>query len=132
MKYPVAQTTRSYELTYLIPGDKTSAQISSIDNVIKKLVKKHELNIVAEEDWGKLQMAYSIKHAGAVHSEAYYQHLVFEASPASISGFEQELRLVGDVMRYLLVLAESEAGSNIEEIHEDDTFEDHGHGSRNY
>lgn len=131
MKYPVAETTRVYELTYLLPGDKTSIQISSIDNAVKKLTKKHKLTIVAEEDWGKRPMAYSIKHAGVHHREANYKHMVFEADPINLNAFEKDLYLTNDIMRHLIVLAEAEVGSDIDEIREDETIEeDSRDGSR--
>lgn len=132
MKYPVAKTTRTYELTYLLPGDKTSIQISSIDNAVKKLVKKHKLNIVSEEDWGKQPMAYAIKHDGTHQREANYKHMVFEADPVNVNDFEKDLYLTSDIMRHLIVLAEDVVGSDLDEIHEDESADDDHRDSARY
>lgn len=132
MKIPVDKTTRVYELTYLIAGDKTSIQISSIDNAVKRLAKKQSLTVVSEEDWGKQPMAYSIKHAGAHHREAYYKHIVLEGDPAHITAFEKDLYLTSDVMRHLIVLAETVTGSDIDEIKEEDHVDEDGRDGSRY
>lgn len=119
MKIPAAEKSRSYELTYLIPGDKTSVQVTSVETAIKRLAKKHQVSVVSEEDWGKREMAYTIKHGGARQTEAHYKHAVLEADPANVQAFEKDLYLNTDVMRHLLVLAEQPT-SDVEEVQEDE------------
>jgi ribosomal protein S6 len=129
MKIPVDQTTRSYELTYLVSGDKTSAQVLAVETAVKRLLKKQSITVVTEEDWGKRPLAYSIKHAGAHQKEAYYKHLVLDASPAVVPTFEKDLYLNAEIMRHLLVLAD-EAGSDMDEIQEERHHDDDRDESR--
>lgn len=123
MKYPAAERSRSYELTFLIPGDRTSVQVTAIETAIKRLAKKHSVNVVSEEDWGKRELAYQIKHSGKSHNEAYYRHMVLESDPANVTALEKDLYLNADVMRHLLVLAEKPA-SDVDEVHEEESKSD--------
>lgn len=120
MKYPAAEKSRSYELTYLIPGDRTSVQVTSVETALKRLLKKHSVSVVSEEDWGKRELAYTVKHGGERQTEAHYKHLVLEADPAHVKSFENELYLNTDVMRHLMVLAEKPT-SDVDEVKEDDS-----------
>lgn len=99
---------KQYELTYLLPAVYTSAELKKISSQIEDLVKKFSGKIVATNDWGKRELAYKIKKAGRAHTEAVYTHLVVEFNPAKIEKFKQELQLVEEVLRSLVVMATPE------------------------
>lgn len=108
MKIPKTSLVRLYELTYLVPGSLTSDQVDSANQAIQKLCKKHSVKIKDDQDWGKKELAYTIRHDSKHETEAFYRHLVVSADPQKIQTFESELKLQPQVMRHLLVLAEEE------------------------
>ncbi len=107
MKLPPKDLVRSYELTFVIPGDRTSVQVAAVDTAVKALAKKHKIKVVSEEDWGKKELAYTITHQAKHHHEGYYHHLVLETAAGNVRDFEQDILLNEDIMRHLLVIAEA-------------------------
>ncbi len=105
MKIPPKKVVRRYELTYIVPGNRTSVQVAAANTAVKALAEKGKISVIKEEDWGKKELAYAIRHQGENHREGYYHHLVIEADPAKIASFERNLQLNNDVMRHLLVIA---------------------------
>ena len=100
---------RRYELTYLIPVSLTSGEASQTHQAVTDLVKKYEGTVIAQEDWGKKDLAYAIRHASSDQREAVYTHLLVELPASNVQGLERDLRLQSHLMRYLLVLAETGA-----------------------
>ncbi len=108
MKIPPKKLVRSYELTYVIPGNRTSVQISEIAEAVKALAKKNKATVLKEEDWGKRDLAYAIRHEGENQREGFYHHLVIDVSPDKIAELDRGLNLHQGIMRHLLVLAEED------------------------
>ncbi len=106
IKLPPKNLVRQYELTFVIPGDRTSVQVAAVDTAVKTLAKKHKIKVVSEEDWGKKELAYTIVHNTKRHDEGYYHHFVLETEASNVRDFEQDISLNQDVMRHLLVIAE--------------------------
>lgn len=99
---------RKYELTFVIPGDRTSVQVSAVDETVRTLAKKHKISILNEEDWGKKQLAYTIFHLGKRQNEGYYHHFVVETDSSNIQAFDRAIQMNDEIIRHLLVLAEDE------------------------
>lgn len=106
MKLKAIPVVRQYELTYLVPVDKTTAEQSVFAEQIIQEIKKGGGEIISQDDWGKRPLAYTIKQNKVRHTEAIYFHVVFSMDTARISDFESTLRLNQDLIRYLLVVAE--------------------------
>lgn len=100
--------TRSYELTCLIPKGYTKSELDEIKQEIEGFIKKNDGKIEEAEDWGKKEMAYTIKRDGKDHNEAYYLHWVFTSQPSNIEPIRQQLKLYETVLRELLVVAEED------------------------
>ncbi len=102
---------RQYELTYLVPGSFSKSEVSKVNEAVQKLLKKHSIKVLSEEDWGKKELAYPIKYKSKKHYEAFYTHLVLETEASNINKFESGLRLVQEIFRHLIVLATEETSS---------------------
>lgn len=105
MELPPKNVVRTYELTFVIPGDRTSVQVSSVDTAVKSLAEKHGVTIKEEEDWGKKELAYTIQHNGKNYNEGYYHHFILETETSNIQDFEQAIQMNEDIIRHLLVVA---------------------------
>ena len=102
---------RQYELTYLMPGSLSSSEVSKTNEAIEKLLKKHSIKILSQDDWGKKDLAYPIKFKSKKNYEGFYNHMVIETDASKIGEFEKGLRLIQEVIRHLIVLAEKETSS---------------------
>ncbi|MFQ5492571.1 MAG: 30S ribosomal protein S6 [Candidatus Dojkabacteria bacterium] len=71
---------------------------TGIQKKLEALVKKAKGAMVSQDVWGKRHLAYPITN----HNEGYYIVYNLELEPALIDEFEKELKLMGDVLRYLL------------------------------
>ena len=56
------------------------------------------------DDWGKKQLAYEIQKM----NEGFYYFIQFDADPAMPGQLEQRLRIMDNVLRYLVVKAEED------------------------
>lgn len=111
MKIVASTRVRQYELTYLVPASLSSSDVSTAHEAVEKLLKKHKIKVLSQDDWGKKAMAYPIKYKGTRNLEAYYNHMVLETDASNINKFEKGLYLIQEVIRHLIVLAEKESSS---------------------
>lgn len=112
MKIPAVDTTRQYELTFLVPGDFTDGEYSKVKEEVATLVTKFKGKVDSQEDWGKKPMAYKIKRAGKNYTEAIYSHFVIELKAEKVQDLDKGMTLNQSVMRHLLVLASDEKSGN--------------------
>lgn len=105
MQIPTDKRVKTYELTYLVSGSLTGDEVKSIATAIEKLIAKHKGSIKSQEDWGRKQMAYAIRHAGKRQTEALYTHTVIEFETHEAYSFEKDLYLNQDLLRHLFVIA---------------------------
>jgi small subunit ribosomal protein S6 len=103
-----AANMRSYFLTYLLPETLTETEVATHKKTITDLVTRHKGSVVKVEDWGKQRMAYKIRHGSKWHLEAYYVHFTLSLEPAQVIAFERDIYLQTQIMRHLLVVAETE------------------------
>jgi ribosomal protein S6 len=105
MKILKDQRVRQYELTYLLPGSLTSAEVESTTASVDKLLKKHKIKMVSSENWGKRELAYPIKYKGKRQNEAFYTHMILESEAGETVAFEKDLYLIQEIIRHLLIVA---------------------------
>jgi small subunit ribosomal protein S6 len=108
MQIPKSDRSRSYELTYLVPGSLTSDKVGEVQAIVDKLLKKNGCKQSKVEEWGKKTMAYSIKNQGKKEVDAVYFHVLFDAPTQAVAELSRDLRLSQTVMRFLVVLAEKD------------------------
>lgn len=108
MKLVTETKTKKYELTYLVPSGYTESELSKVQEEVQALVKKHKGTVVSEDSWGRKPLAYDIRQAGKIFTEANYSHLVINFQPEKTPLFEKELYLNETIIRHLLVVAKAE------------------------
>jgi small subunit ribosomal protein S6 len=106
MHIPSDKRSKLYELTYLVSAQLTSDEVKTIDSAVEKLITKNKGVVKNTEEWGKKQLAYTIKHAGKKHNEAAFKHCVIQFETDKAFAFEKELYLNQSVLRHLFVIAE--------------------------
>ena len=89
----------SYELTLVLPGGATSAKKKSVSEKIEKLVKAGDGKIKSTDEWGKIDLAYTIKK----ETQGEFIHLILELDGAGAKNLKDKLRLESGIIRYLLV-----------------------------
>lgn len=104
---------KSYELTFLVSAGFTESEISQIKDRINDLVKRHKGEVVSTDDWGKKDLAYTIRKGGKKYDQAVFVHQVIEFETSQVQGFEKDIQLVDEIIRHLLVVA-SEAAEAVE------------------
>lgn len=104
MKIPVEKRVRTYELTYLVSPDFSKEKLEEIKDKVTQIIKKAEGEVKEVEEWGKKEMAYSIKKNGKRYETAIYFHIVFTAESTQIAAITNELDIEEEIIRYLLVV----------------------------
>lgn len=98
-----AETSESevirYELMVIVTPDVTQADYEKHVEEIKKLLGAHNSKIGHTEDWGKRDLAYSIKKK----EHGYYYVFDFEMDPSEVPELNKQLRITPFVLRYLIV-----------------------------
>ncbi len=106
MKIPVEKRVRVYELTYLISPDFSKEKIEEIKDKVTKMIEKANGKVSEVEEWGKKELAYTIKKAGNKFEVANFFHFVFETEANQIATLRNELDIEEELIRYLLVVRE--------------------------
>ncbi|MBU0978650.1 MAG: 30S ribosomal protein S6 [Patescibacteria group bacterium] len=104
MKIIKDSRVRHYELTYLVSANITSEEAKKVAEAVLELVKKAKGQVLNTIDWGKKELSYMIKQDGERQYDAFYTHLELEMDAAKVQSLDQDLRILPDLMRYLLVL----------------------------
>ena len=92
---------RRYELTVVYSPQLSSTNLTKVEKSIESLIEKAGGKVVKKEDWGTKKLTYSI----AKQTEGVYRHMLVELPPDGPAAVSREFRLMGAVLRYLLVLA---------------------------
>lgn len=104
MKIPEEKRIRSYELTCLVSAEYTQEELGKIKDGIGKVIAKGGGKISESIEWGKREMAYTIKKAGKRYDQANYLHFVFEAEADQATVIKDAINITENVIRYLLVV----------------------------
>ena len=96
---------REYEIVYIFRSTLTPEEVD------QKLARYHEAvseagggEVTAVVHWGRRKLAYPVSK----QKNGYYLVARFTSGPDGLSALERLLRLEGDVLRFLIVLAEGE------------------------
>lgn len=98
--------SRTYELTYLLPGDLTDSEVNQVKTEVEALLKKYNASDSKVEDWGRKPLAYVMAHEGKKHREAYYVHQTFQLPTTQTQALDRDMQLSPKVMRHLLLVSE--------------------------
>ena len=88
-----------YELTFIIDGNIPETEHGSIAKNIKDLILKHGANIISEVELGRKKLNYLIKKS----LKGSYFSLEFNIEPNKIKPIENEMKLEGKILRFLII-----------------------------
>ena len=92
-----------YYLTLILNPDLEEKQRGEVLEAVKKNLTKEDGKFEKEDAWGNKDLAYQIRKK----SKGYYVHFEFSADPKAARDLDKSLKLEEDIMRYLLVRANS-------------------------
>ena len=104
MNIPEEKRIRVYELTCLVPAEYTQEELEKIKAKLSKIIENAQGEVKEVEEWGKKELAYTIKDAGKSYQEANYLHFVFEAEAEQANAIRDTLNITDEVIRHLLVV----------------------------
>lgn len=106
--------TRAYKIAVVINPKLSDAEIERFGHMLKESIKKQGGEVTAEDVWGRRPTAYRLKG----HNEAFYTFLTVQMDPTKVFALDQEIKLMDNVLRHLVTLAEEEEVSPEEEKEE--------------
>lgn len=89
---------KKYELLFVLPGTLSENEVAPAAEKIKAVVEKSGSKNVKMQDLGKSRIAYPIKHI----RYGYFQLCQFEAEPKDVSEINNTLRLMSDLLRFVI------------------------------
>ena len=92
-----------YELTVVVNAKIEDDERAQVIEKVKDLVTRFGGNVTDVDEWGKRRLAYEIQKM----KEAYYYFIHFEADATVPGEFEQRIRIMDNVLRYLCVKQEA-------------------------
>ena len=107
MKLVTDDRIRQYELTFLIPINFTSTEVSKLLEQIEAMCKKHSAEVISKTEWGEMPLAYAIRYKSKPLNSAVYYHWVIQAPAKQIAPLDRSLRLTPEVIRFLLVVIDA-------------------------
>ncbi|MDP2624643.1 MAG: 30S ribosomal protein S6 [Candidatus Peregrinibacteria bacterium] len=94
------EDTRRYEIMAIIDPDVPQAEYKKHFEALKELIQTHGGSISHEEEWGKRELAYTVKK----RDHGYYVVINFDGIPAQIPEINAQLRITGHILRYLIII----------------------------
>ncbi len=91
-----------FELAVVVNGKLTKDEANESVEKIKLVIQRHEGIDIKTDDWGKRRLAYEIQNM----REGYYYFISFKADDDKPSIIEKKIRIIEDVLRFLIVKAE--------------------------
>lgn len=93
-----------YELAVVLNAKlEEDDKVASLDKV-KALIERFGGQITNVDDWGKKRLAYEIQKM----NEGFYYFIQFDAEATAPAEIESRIRIMDNVIRYLIVRADEE------------------------
>ena len=89
-------TTRQYELVYLIHPDVTEEGVTDLHSQVEAVVSRLDGRIEKTDNWGRRKLAYAIAH----QKEATYVLELFSGSGELVRELDRRLRVMDRVIRH--------------------------------
>jgi small subunit ribosomal protein S6 len=97
---------RNYELAIILCPELKEEERKEVIKEIEDLIGKKEGKVGKIIEWGKKELAYTIKKGGKRFSEGFYFLFNLELLPETLSEIRKKLRINENILRYLLVKVE--------------------------
>lgn len=114
-----------YETTFILRPDMQELDATKLVTKIENNIASRGGNIITASFWGKQRLAYRILK----QDFGYYATIVFHHPAGTIGEFEQELRLMPEVMRHLILSLDKE-NVPADQMKLVDPFKDRDYASR--
>ena len=92
-----------YELAVVVSAKLEDDARAEVIEKVKALVTRFGGNITDVDEWGKKRLAYEIQKM----KEGFYYFIQFEADATCPAEVERHVRIMDNVMRYLIVKKEA-------------------------
>ena len=92
-----------YELVLVVNAKIEDDARAAVVEKAKAYVERFGGKITEVEDWGKKRLAYEIQHM----KEGFYYFIQFEAAAEAPAEIERRVRIMENVLRYLVVRKEA-------------------------
>ena len=92
-----------YEMAVVINGKLEEDAKNAVLDKVKALIERFEGTIKNVDEWGKKRLAYEIQK---MH-EGFYYFIQFEADSDCPAELERHMRIMDNVLRYLIVKKEA-------------------------
>ena len=92
-----------YELVLVVNAKIEDDARAAVVEKAKAYVERFGGKITEVEDWGKKRLAYEIQHM----NEGFYYFVQFEAAAEAPAEIERRVRIMENVLRYLVVRKEA-------------------------
>ena len=91
-----------YELTFVVNAKIEDDERAAVVDKCKALIERFGGTITNVDDWGKRRLAYEIQKM----KEGFYYVVQFDAPTSAPAEIESRIRIMDNVMRYLVVKRE--------------------------
>lgn len=92
-----------YELAMVVNAKIEDEERAAVVEKAKNYVTRYGGTITEVEEWGKKRLAYEIRKM----REGFYYFIQFEADTTAPAEIERHMRIMDNVLRYLVVKKES-------------------------
>ena len=92
-----------YELTVVVSAKIEDDERAAVIDKCKALVERFGGTITNVDEWGKKKLAYEIQKM----KEGFYYFIQFEAESSAPAEIESRIRIMDNVLRYLVVKNET-------------------------
>ncbi|HIV24646.1 MAG TPA: 30S ribosomal protein S6 [Candidatus Scatomonas pullistercoris] len=93
-----------YELALVVSAKLEDEERAAVVEKAKGYITRYNGVISEVEEWGKKRLAYEIQH----QKEGFYYFIQFEADAACPAEVERHVRIMDNVLRYLVVRKDAE------------------------
>lgn len=91
-----------YELAVVVSAKIEDEERAAVVDKCKALIERFGGTITNVDDWGKRRLAYEIQKM----REGFYYFIQFDAEPTAPAEIEHRVRIMDNVLRYLVVRAD--------------------------
>jgi len=96
---------KNYETVFILTPVLSEVQMKDAVEKFKKVLVDNKAEIIHEENWGLMKLAYPIQHK----STGFYHLIEFKATPKTVAALELEYRRDEKVMRFITVSLDKHA-----------------------
>ena len=92
-----------YELAVVLSVKLEDEERAAAIEKVKEVITRFGGTVTSVDEWGKKRLAYEIQKS----HEAYYYFIQFDADAACPAELEKRVRIMDNVLRYLIVRPEA-------------------------